>query len=223
MFAIPPITKVTGILAQEILISLEGIPHFFNEIDASRLLPDKQEKVGKLQKFMMNLAGDVVSGQTERETLDLLSREGIAGRIEPFGEYFQQQMLIVKALQETLHIDLNTSTCLALQKTEGKYGEDMSEYKALIPKLKLEEVPYLTPSDIAKKLGFKSPQEVNVRLQQRGLQEREKGRGRKWIPTDAGKAHALFEPYTKNGHAGYQLRWKESVISVLRQNQLAYW
>lgn len=217
------------------LVNPTGLSLFFQQIDTERLQdPTVQDKCRRMQLWSAKLSGNVLTGDTVTATMEVLSDRFRQGdlRVQPFGEYFQQQMMVVEALKNVLHIDLNTSTCLALQKTEDKFKEDLSGYRALIPKVKLEDVPYLTPSDIATQLGYPSPQAVNKRLQIMGLQELVKEKVSKtgketrfWRPTEGGKPHALFEAYAKNGHSGYQLRWKESILSLMKQYDIkhAFW
>lgn len=218
-----------------ILIDNEGITHVFQMMQVERIRdPNVRENIRDFQAWMASVVSGALSGTTEVATLEVMNDNFRQGdiRVQPFGEYFKQQMMVVEALKNVLHIDLNTSTCLALQKTEDKFKEDMSGYRALIPKVKLEDVPYLTPSDIATQLGYPSPQAVNKRLQIMGLQELVKEKVSKtgketrfWRPTEGGKPHALFEAYARNGHSGYQLRWKESILSLMKQYDIkhAFW
>ena len=63
-----------------------------------------------------------------------------------------------------------------------------------------------------------SAREANALLQDAGLQVRFNGA---WRLTSKGKEHGEELPYERNGHSGYQIRWNDSVISVLAECKTA--
>jgi len=90
---------------------------------------------------------------------------------------------------------------------EENHGINLTKIKALIPPADYE-IGIYTPTQIGKKIG-KSPQYVNKKLVELGLQEKD-GEGYKL--TDKGKEYAETMPFERNGHAGYQIKWKAEIL-----------
>lgn len=97
------------------------------------------------------------------------------------------------------------------------YGVDMAPCKALLPAA--EEVSYLNATDIAERIGLKyktgkpNAAAANQLLAERGLQEK---RGKDWHLTERGKAYGEAKPYERGGHSGYQIMWRDEVITALK-------
>ena len=97
------------------------------------------------------------------------------------------------------------------------YGVDMAPCKALLPAAK--EVSYLNATDIAERIGMKyktgkpNAAAANQLLAERGLQEK---RGKDWHLTERGKAYGEAKPYERGGHSGYQIMWRDEVITALK-------
>ncbi len=90
---------------------------------------------------------------------------------------------------------------------EKNHGVDLSAFDNLIPPADYE-IGIYTPTQIGKKIG-KSPQYVNKKLVELGLQEKD-GDGYKL--TEKGKEYAETMPFERNGHAGYQIKWKAEIL-----------
>ncbi len=71
------------------------------------------------------------------------------------------------------------------------------------------EIGYLTPTQLAKKLGLKSAQEVNKKLVEFELQEAD-GNG-SYTLTEKGARYGEAIPFNNHGHSGYQIKWCEAV------------
>jgi hypothetical protein len=80
-----------------------------------------------------------------------------------------------------------------------------------------EKAPSLTPTEIGQKLGGVKPTLVNKMLESRGLQKKS---GKKWEPTEDGKAYAGAVSYQAehSDHKGGQLKWAPEVVDVLMQD-----
>lgn len=70
----------------------------------------------------------------------------------------------------------------------------------------------LNATQLGKRLGI-SGQKVNRCLADAGLQQRD-DQGN-WILTPTGSLHAEAMPFERNGHTGYQVVWRESVIPLI--------
>jgi prophage antirepressor-like protein len=79
-----------------------------------------------------------------------------------------------------------------------------------------DKAPSLTPTQIGEKLGGIKPTMVNKMLEQRGLQKK---LGKKWEPTEDGKAYAGAVAYQAehSEHKGLQLKWAPEVVDVLME------
>lgn len=99
---------------------------------------------------------------------------------------------------------------------ERAYGVDMEEVKELIPPAE-HETGFLNATEVGMRLGVNA-RKANALLQNAGLQVRFNGT---WRLTNKGKSHGEEMPYERNGHSGYQIRWNDSVVSVLAECKTA--
>lgn len=78
---------------------------------------------------------------------------------------------------------------------------------------------HLTPTQIGKELGGKSPIQVNQILKSKGLQIKV---AKNWEPTDAGSAYAVVLDTGKRHNTGgtpvTQLKWRSSILEMLRDS-----
>ncbi|CUB52071.1 hypothetical protein BN2127_JRS10_01591 [Bacillus subtilis] len=123
---------------------------------------------------------------------------------------FRQEMDMAKTLVSITGVKEGIAYAVAVERAEQKTGEDFSAYKRLLPTA-THETGFLNPTKIGVQMGKKS-RVVNQLLQERGLQEK---LDKEWRLTAEGKEYGEEMPYTRNGHSGYQIKWKESVIDVL--------
>ncbi|WP_338869360.1 Bro-N domain-containing protein [Myxococcus stipitatus] len=70
----------------------------------------------------------------------------------------------------------------------------------------------LNATQLGQKLGL-SARKMNLRLEACGLQRRNERE--EWELTDAGRDYAEAVPFSRNGHAAYQLLWRPEVLGVL--------
>ena len=115
-------------------------------------------------------------------------------------------------LQKLFGIKEGIALAKATSLVEKAYGVEMDEVKALIPPAE-HETGFLNPTGVGVQLGGISPREVNLMLQSMGLQTKVNGG---WRLTAKGQQYGEEMPYERNNHSGYQIRWNESVVDVLR-------
>lgn len=123
---------------------------------------------------------------------------------------------IGKSLTEVAGVKAGIAMATAYTQIEKRTGEDLSEYKRLLPPAE-HETGHLNATEIGKHLGL-SAQKVNRLLADMGLviqQESEKGK-KQWRLTDQGKPYGEEFPYERNGHTGYQIRWTEKVVEIVK-------
>jgi hypothetical protein len=135
-------------------------------------------------------------------------------------EVANEEMSFAELLADKLGVKKGIALSTAISRTEKRTGLDLSEYKLLLPPAE-HETGFMNATQLGEKIGKLKAVTVNKMLESLGLQYREeykKGKKR-WRLTDAGKVYAEEYPYERNGHSDYQIRWNESVVEVLRQEQ----
>ena len=139
---------------------------------------------------------------------------------------------ITNILIENYNVEKSLANILAFKMHADEYkylpqtGINML-IKAL-PPAQVETSNYNATSlgaEIAKRLNLKkdvSAKKINESLEAMGLQQRivtgknKKGKEKtEWDFTEQGKEYGNKFPYDNNGHTGYQIKWKESVIEKL--------
>lgn len=123
----------------------------------------------------------------------------------------RRNVTTAKYMQE-LGVSKGIASAKAIELTEQETGSDLSAWKVLLPYKEDREATY-NPTQIGEMIGCKA-HDVNIRLIEAGLQTRLKGS--KYEITEVGKPYAELLPFSKNnGHNGYQIRWKKSVIELI--------
>lgn len=115
-------------------------------------------------------------------------------------------------LQKLFGIKVGIALAKATSLIEKAYGVEMDEVKALIPPA-AHDTGFLNPTAIGAQLGGISAREVNLMLQNIGLQHKV---DKEWRITDKGRQYGEEMPFERNGHSGYQIRWNEIVVAVLQ-------
>ena len=114
-------------------------------------------------------------------------------------------------LQKLFGVKNGIALAKATNMIERAYGVEMPKVKELIPPAE-HDTGFLNPTAIGAKLGI-SAKDTNLLLKNAGLQMKI---GKEWRITNKGKNYGEEMPYERNGHSGYQIRWNESVVEVLR-------
>lgn len=121
-----------------------------------------------------------------------------------------------KLLTEVAGVKPGIAAAAAYSQIEKRTGEDMSEYKKLLPPAE-HETGFLNATEVGKRVGGLSARKLNQVLLELGFQyQEEDSKGRKiWRLTDEGKQYGEEMPYERNGHTGYQIRWTERIVDVI--------
>ena len=119
-------------------------------------------------------------------------------------------------LQKLFGVKDGIALAKATSMIERAYGVEMPEVKELIPPAE-HDTGFLNATEVGMRLGVNA-RKANVLLQNAGLQVYFNGT---WRITNKGKAHGEEMPYERNGHSGYQIRWNDSVVSVLAECKTA--
>lgn len=121
------------------------------------------------------------------------------------------------ALQLFFGVSEGIARVHALTIAEEDYEVDLNEVKQLLPPTN-EPVDILNPTEIGAKLteltGTKyRANQVNLLLQEMGFQN---NNNKTWELTESGKQYGSMFPYERNGHTGFQLRWKSEIVKVIQ-------
>ena len=119
-------------------------------------------------------------------------------------------------LQKLFGVKSGIALAKATSMIERAYGVEMPEVKELIPPAE-HETGFLNATQIGARLGVNA-RKANALLQNAGLQVRFNGM---WRLTNKGKCYGEEMPYERNGHSSYQIRWNDSVVSVLAEDKTA--
>ena len=122
----------------------------------------------------------------------------------------KKALSMAAAIQKHMGVKPGIAQAVCLGMMETEYGVDLEPVKKLIPAA-THETGFMIPSEIGKRLSM-SASKTNLIIAGIGLQEKIEG---EWRLTDAGKPHGEEMPYVRNGHSGYQIRWNESIVSLL--------
>lgn len=112
----------------------------------------------------------------------------------------------------------------ALNMVEESYQIDMSPVKKLLP-LANHEIGRLNATEIADKIniryktGSPDPKTVNKMLISAGLMIGTNDKKQPYVLTAEGKELGEIVPYARGGHSGYEIRWNQLVVELLKQSE----
>lgn len=157
------------------------------------------------KKFRKWLTGEVVPSIFRTGSYSIAQSQSVllkaASEIDPLSTILQSTFAVQRGIALSQAIDI----------VGNNYKLNFNSLKQLLPPAE-HETGYLNPTQLAPKLGVRSPKFANKKLERLGLQYRD---GKDWRLTDAGKAYGEEMPYTRNGHSGYQIRWNASIVEYL--------
>ena len=171
----------------------------------------------RAQEFQAKLADEVLPAirKTGSYTVPKLEKNP-KYRTRMIGTAVRDVRSTAAELQKLFGVKSGIALAKATNMIERAYGVEMPEVKELIPPAE-HETGFLNPTAIGSKLGINA-KDVNLLLKKAGLQMKI---GKEWRITNKGKAHGEEMPYERNGHSGYQIRWNDSVVSVLAEDKTA--
>lgn len=102
---------------------------------------------------------------------------------------------------------------LAIDIVGEMHNAPLQPLKQLLPPAE-HTTGHLNATQIGKKLGGIPPQTVNKTLERKAMQYKDENGD--WRLTEAGRAYGEEMLYTRNGHSGYQVRWHEDILDVLK-------
>ena len=220
------ITDVLGRKQEAVLINESGLyallfamqPQKANHDGVSDAYPiEVRERIGKLRRFKRWVTSEVLPAirKTGSYTVPKLEKNP-KYRTRMIGTAVRDVRSTAAELQKLFGVKDGIALAKATSMIERAYGVEMPEVKELIPPAE-HDTGFLNPTAIGAKLGI-SAKDTNLLLKNAGLQMKI---GKEWRITNKGKNYGEEMPYERNGHSGYQIRWNDSVVSVLAEDKTA--
>jgi hypothetical protein len=119
----------------------------------------------------------------------------------------EDHLRMARALTEYAGVKQGIAAAVAIAVVQEKTGVDLTWCKNLLPAAS-DPPGYLIPSEIGMQIGM-SAQRVNEILHELGYQVKSSDG---WKLTGPGRFYGEEYPFSRNGHSGYQIRWKPETI-----------
>lgn len=181
-----------------IFVTLHGMIGILNFVqpDASKN-PDIEDKIVQFQQWAIETLTGIVTGET------------VPARLQ--SDDVREALKVARIISEETGVSLPIAQSFALEKVGA------ADWQRLLP-ASIMPSGYLTPTDIGNRIG-KTARQVNLWLYNNKLQQQDVVSG-DWRLTDAGRMHAEEFPFTRNGHSGYQIKWRDSVLQLMNVRPL---
>lgn len=121
---------------------------------------------------------------------------------------------IERAVAKVPGVDPVMAMAFALDLIEKETGLPATGFRRALPTVKPEEQATLNATQVGAPVGMKA-RAVNALLSSYGLIQKDDND--EWRITEVGTEHGEAKPFHRNGHSGYEIRWKPSVIDMIRQ------
>ena len=122
-------------------------------------------------------------------------------------------LMIGIAMSKVKGVDESLATACTLDAIERTTGLPATLLARALPAVSPQDAATLNPTQVGESLQM-SGRSVNTALEKLGLQYRDESKN--WKLTEAGTAYGEMKPFHRNGHSGYEIRWKPSVIDVVQ-------
>ena len=122
-------------------------------------------------------------------------------------------LMIGKAMSKVKGVNEALAMACTLDAIERTTGLPANMMARALPQVAPKDVAALNATQVGEPLSL-AGRAANALLEKLGFQSRDENRD--WNLTEAGTAYGEMKPFHRNGHSGYEVRWKPSVIDVLR-------
>lgn len=185
---------------ETICMTRDGVVGILMKTDFGKMKdPDKQANVISFQRWAIETLSKIISGEV------------IPAPTRSHSEDVREALKVARIISEETGVSLPIAQSFALEKVGA------AEWQKLLPATIMPS-GYLTPTDIGNRIG-KTARQVNLWLYNNKLQEQDAASG-DWRLTEAGRMHAEEFPFTRNGHSGYQIKWRDSVLQLMNVRPL---
>ena len=122
-------------------------------------------------------------------------------------------LLVGKAMAKVKGVNEALAMACTLDAIERTTGLPTTMLARALPTVAPESAATLNATQVGEPLSLNG-RSANAILEKMGLQYRDENKN--WKLTEAGTAYGEMKPFHRNGHSGYETRWKPSAIEVLR-------
>lgn len=193
-----------GGIQKSICLTRDGIIGLLMKMDYQRAKnPMLAERLIKFQRWAIDTLGKVMDGRLNE--IQVPAKGQASAMLE-------DHLRMARALTEYAGVKPGIAAAVAIAVVQERTGEDLTWCKRLLPAAQ-EPPGYLIPSDIGLQIGL-SARRVNELLAELGYQVRSSDG---WKLHGAGRFYCEEYPFSRNGHAGYQIRWKPEVIRKIHE------
>lgn len=133
----------------------------------------------------------------------------------PQSQPVRDLLLIGKAMSKVKGVNEALAMACTLDAIERTTGLPTMLLTKALPSVAPEDTASLNATQIGEPLGLNG-RTTNALLEKLGLQYRDENKN--WKLTEAGTAYGEMKPFHRNGHSGYETRWKLSVADVVRKH-----
>ena len=124
-------------------------------------------------------------------------------------------LLVGKAMSKVKGVNESLAMACTLDAIERTTGLPTTMLAKALPSVAPENAATLNATQVGEPLSLNG-RAANAILEKIGLQYNDENKD--WKLTEAGTAYGEMKPFHRNGHSGYETRWKPSVIEVLRNH-----
>lgn len=126
-------------------------------------------------------------------------------------------LLVGKAMAKVKGVNEALAMACTLDAIERTTGLPTTMLAKALPAVAPEDTATLNATQVGEPLSL-TGRATNAILEKMGFQFKDENKN--WKLTEAGTAYGEMKPFHRNGHSGYETRWKPSVIEVLRNHHL---
>lgn len=124
-------------------------------------------------------------------------------------------LLVGKAMSKVKGVNEALAMACTLDAIERTTGLPTTMLAKALPSVAPENAATLNATQVGEPLSLNG-RAANAILEKMGLQYKDENKD--WKLTEVGTAYGEMKPFHRNGHSGYETRWKPSVIEVLRNH-----
>lgn len=185
------------------------------------------KKVGKDDFIPENMFYRLVWKSRDEKALSFQAKvaDEILPAIRKTGSYSVQKQLptfqgnevelvgkMAEDIQNVFAVKRGIALSQAIDIVGGGRNINLNNLKKLLPSAE-HETGFLNATQIGEKLGGLKAKTVNRMLKDLALQYKD---DKCWRITSFGMEYGEEMPFTRNGHSGYQIRWNEKLIDLLK-------
>ncbi|WP_141620338.1 Bro-N domain-containing protein [Myxococcus sp. AB036A] len=191
-------------------MSIISEPGLYRAIFAAK--PHSHEKAEKVERFRRWVTHTVLPSIRKTGSYTTPGAPSPQPRPSPLQAQVLAHLEVARTLASFIPgLKPELAAACALDAIHRDTGLTMEPHRKGLPAA-AEPPARLNATQLGQKVGL-SARKMNLRLEACGLQRRNERE--EWELTDAGREYAEAVPFSRNGHAAYQLLWRPEVLGVL--------